>query len=127
MRQLAQRITARYHLLPLTEQETFEYVNHRLQSVGATRPLFDKKSMKLLFKLSKGTPRLINLLADRALMGAFANNARFVNNKVVKLAAQEVLFDHPFANESDNVQLLKWSVGLFAFMGFAYFAWSFFS
>ena len=50
LRQLAQRITARYHLLPLTEQETLEYINHRLQSVGSVRPLFDKKAIKTLFK-----------------------------------------------------------------------------
>ena len=91
LRQLAQRITARYHLLPLTQDETFAYINHRIQAVGGLRPLFDKSAMKLLFALSKGTPRLINLLADRALMGAYATNQSFVNSKLVKAAGQEVL------------------------------------
>ncbi len=91
LRQLAQRITARYHLLPLTEQETTEYLNHRLKAVGAMRPLFDKKATKAVFKFAKGTPRLINLLADRSLMGAFAESAMYVNAKIVKSAAQEVI------------------------------------
>ena len=91
LRQLAQRITARYHLLPLTLDETFAYINHRIQAVGGTRPLFDKPAMKRIFALSKGTPRLINLLADRALMGAYATNQSFVNSKLVKAAGQEVL------------------------------------
>lgn len=102
LRQLAQRITARYHLLPLTEQETLEYINHRLQTVGSARPLFDKKAIKALFKYSKGTPRLINLLADRALMGAFAQGKFFVDSKLVKFASSEIL---GIANETKS----RWS------------------
>lgn len=91
LRQLAQRITARYHLLPLTEQETAEYLNHRIRAVGGPRPLFDKKSVKAIFKYAAGTPRLINLLADRALMGAYSNHQLVVTAPVVKLAAKEVI------------------------------------
>ncbi|GAB2996629.1 ExeA family protein [Psychrosphaera aestuarii] len=100
LRQLAQRITARYHLLPLTEQETSAYVNHRLQSVGASRPLFDKKAISALFRYSKGTPRLINLLADRALMGAYAGNRFYVDAKLVKQASSEIL---GIANETSRL------------------------
>ena len=91
LRQLAQRITARYHLLPLTEEETFFYINHRLQTVGGNRPLFSKKAMSYIFKSSKGTPRLINLIADRALMGTFAQGKQTVDKQVVQKAVQEVL------------------------------------
>lgn len=91
LRQLAQRITARYHLLPLTKDETFEYINHRVIAVGGNRPLFDKKAMTTIFQQAKGTPRLINLLADRALMGAYAQGRFFVDNKMAKQAAYEVL------------------------------------
>lgn len=94
LRQLAQRITARYHLLPLTQEETFLYVNHRLQSVGAQRPLFDKPAMKSIYKQTKGTPRLINLLADRCLMGAFAANSAVVTKKVVEQAAKEIMLSN---------------------------------
>lgn len=91
LRQLAQRITARYHLLPLTEEESFFYINHRLQTVGGNRPLFSKKAMIQIFKSSKGTPRLINLIADRALMGTFAQGKQTVDKQVVQQAVQEVL------------------------------------
>jgi len=91
LRQLAQRITARYHLLPLTKDETFEYINHRLIAVGCAQPLFDKKAMTTIYQQAKGTPRLINLLADRALMGTYAKGQSFVDNKTAKLAALEVL------------------------------------
>ncbi len=91
LRQLAQRITARYHLLPLNKQETYAYLNHRVIAVGGTRPLFNKKAMDVIFKQAKGTPRLINLLADRSLMGAFAQGKAFVDRKIAKLAAMEVL------------------------------------
>lgn len=91
LRQLAQRITARYHLLPLNEQETTEYINHRIRAVGAPRPLFEKKAIKAIYKHASGTPRLINLLADRSLMGAFAEGAPLVSAKVVKQAAKEII------------------------------------
>ncbi|QTH63641.1 AAA family ATPase [Psychrosphaera ytuae] len=91
LRQLAQRITARYHLLPLNEQETTEYINHRIRAVGAPRPLFEKKAIKAIYKHASGTPRLINLLADRSLMGAFAQGAPLVSAKVVKQAAKEII------------------------------------
>lgn len=91
LRQLAQRITARYHLMPLSLQQTEAYIHHRLAAVGAARPLFDKKACKALYKHANGTPRLINLLADRALMGAFAANLPFVNAKIVKQAAEEII------------------------------------
>lgn len=91
LRQLAQRITARYHLLPLNEAETTEYINHRIRAVGAPRPLFEPKALKAIFKYASGTPRLINLLADRALMGAFSNGDLVVNKSVVKEAAKEVI------------------------------------
>jgi len=99
LRQLAQRITARYHLLPLTEEESFFYINHRLQAVGSHRPLFDKKAMQLIFKASLGTPRLINLIADRALMGTFAQGKQTVDSTTVRQAAQEVLPNQSFVAE----------------------------
>jgi general secretion pathway protein A len=97
LRQLAQRITARYHLLPLTKDETFAYINHRVIAVAGSRPLFDKKAMTTIFQQAKGTPRLINLLADRALMGAYAKGQFFVDYKTTKQAALEV-----FGGQLDN-------------------------
>ena len=91
LRQLAQRITARYHLLPLTEAQVFAYIQHRLRKAGTDSPIFATNSIKLIHQLTAGIPRLINLLCDRALMGAFANQQQQVNKLIVKQAATEVL------------------------------------
>ena len=71
LRQLAQRITARYHLEALDQEDTDAYIQHRLKVAGATRPIFDKTACRELYRLSGGIPRIINVIADRALLGAF--------------------------------------------------------
>lgn len=91
LRQLAQRITARYHLLPLNVDEVGRYLNHRLQVAGCNRPLFTRSAVKRLHRLSGGVPRLINLLADRALLGAYARSANQVEARHVAAAADEIL------------------------------------
>ena len=90
MRQLAQRITARFHLQPLTKTEVKSYVNHRLAVAGQNIHLFPESSIKLLYKLSKGVPRLINIISDRALLGAYVENQHAVNPAIIKKAATEV-------------------------------------
>ncbi|MCE9677923.1 AAA family ATPase [Shewanella sp. AS1] len=91
LRQLAQRITARYHLLPLTEQEIALYVLHRLQVAGRHEPLFNRGAIKALHKYSGGIPRLINLLCERALMAGYAQSKVPIDAKMVCGAASEVL------------------------------------
>lgn len=90
LRQLAQRITARYHLLPLTEQECEYYVRHRLHVAGTSHPIFDRKALQQLFKLSQGIPRLINLLCDRSLLCAYTEETLNVNAAMLKKAALEI-------------------------------------
>lgn len=90
LRQLAQRITARYHLEPLDAEETTAYIKHRMAVAGAARCPFNAAAMKAVYQYAEGVPRLINIIADRALMGAFAQDQIQVTPKVVKLAAQEV-------------------------------------
>ena len=90
MRQLAQRITARFHLQPLTKNEVKAYVSHRLAVAGQNVQLFPEKSINLLYKLSNGIPRLINIISDRALLGAYVENQHAVNTTIIKKAATEV-------------------------------------
>ncbi|MFO0336732.1 MAG: ExeA family protein, partial [Pseudomonadota bacterium] len=71
LRQLAQRITGRYHLDPLTRPETAAYVRHRLQVAGATTEIFTPPALAELHRLSSGIPRIVNVIADRALLGAY--------------------------------------------------------
>jgi general secretion pathway protein A len=90
LRQLAQRITARYHLEPLSREETAAYIEHRLKVAGALGEVFDDGAKKEVFRLSQGVPRLVNVICDRALLGAYARESRHVNARLVRAAAAEV-------------------------------------
>jgi general secretion pathway protein A len=95
LEQLAQRVIARYHLDALTAAETAHYVRHRCEVAGLSRPLpFDRKALRRIYQLARGVPRRINLLCDRALLGAFANSQAAVDRATVNKAAAEV-FDIP--------------------------------
>ncbi|MGL5360250.1 MAG: ExeA family protein, partial [Shewanella sp.] len=91
LRQLAQRITARYHLLPLSEDDISLYILHRLQVAGRFEPLFTRKAIKVIHKYSGGIPRLINLLCERALMAGYAQSRVPIDHHMVRQAAAEVL------------------------------------
>jgi len=95
LRQLAQRITARYHLGSLNRQDTYAYVMHRLSRAGGNPHLFSAGALRRLYKLSRGTPRLINVIADRALLGAYTEGRQRVTSGIVGRAAQEVLGTRP--------------------------------
>ncbi len=90
LRQLAQRITARYHLLPLGWQDTHLYIRHRMQIAGAPQNPFRRGAMNALYHRSLGIPRLINIIADRALVAAFAQERTVVTAALVHAAADEV-------------------------------------
>ncbi|MCU0759738.1 MAG: AAA family ATPase [Steroidobacteraceae bacterium] len=96
LRQLAQRITARYHLNPLSKDETAAYVRHRLRVAGSTHDIFSPVALLELHRLAGGVPRLINIIADRALLGAYTQDLHRITGKVVRDAAKEV-FGKPFA------------------------------
>ena len=91
LRQLAQRITARYHLLPISREETGAYIHHRLQICGSSDTVFKERAIDTVHKLSQGIPRLINILCDRAMLGAFVEGRHAVDTAVVRKAAREVL------------------------------------
>ena len=91
MRQLAQRITGRYHLEPLSREETATYIDHRLKVAGAVMPIFSNSAKRELYRLSKGVPRMVNVIADRAMLGAFTREIRQVTPELLRKAASEVL------------------------------------
>ncbi|MBY6188287.1 AAA family ATPase [Marinobacter hydrocarbonoclasticus] len=95
LRQLAQRITARYHLLPLVRDEVAAYVNHRLHVAGRSQPLFKSSAIKALHQYSGGVPRVINLLAERALMGGYGAQKPMIDGDDIAGAAVEVLDAKP--------------------------------
>ncbi|MDO8787148.1 MAG: AAA family ATPase [Sulfuritalea sp.] len=92
LRQLAQRIVARYHLGPLTRAEVAAYVGHRLEVSGARRQLFPASLMGTLYRLSGGVPRIINVLCDRALLGSYVQGKEQVSRATLTQAANEVLY-----------------------------------
>ncbi|MBC8317027.1 MAG: AAA family ATPase [Desulfobulbaceae bacterium] len=101
LRQLAQRITARYHLEPLSQREVGSYVAHRLTIAEGRSKIFPPSTLKLLYQLSKGTPRLINIICDRALLGTYVHDQDQVSTSILKKAAREVfgdIDDHPQKN-----------------------------
>jgi general secretion pathway protein A len=90
LRQLAQRITGRYHLSPLSRDETLAYVRHRLRVAGATTDIFSPAALAEVFRLSQGVPRVINVICDRALLGAYSLDRHRVTGPLVRHAASEV-------------------------------------
>ncbi|MEM1081286.1 MAG: AAA family ATPase [Pseudomonadota bacterium] len=95
LRQLAQRITARYHLAPLNQLETAEYVRHRMAVAGQPRCPFTPKALRSLHHASAGVPRLINIIADRALMAGYSREADQIQPAMVRMAAAEVTSGGP--------------------------------
>ncbi|MCK4704713.1 MAG: AAA family ATPase [Gammaproteobacteria bacterium] len=90
MRQLAQRITARFHLNALSRSDVKAYINHRLAIAGQNAQLFPEPTISQLYRLSKGIPRLLNVLCDRSLLGTYVQNKTIVDTKTLSTAANEV-------------------------------------
>ncbi len=95
LEQLAQRVIARFHLGALSEAETRQYVRHRMEVAGLKGPLpFSAEALARVHAITRGVPRRINLLCDRALLGAYATDSRQIGPAMVDKAASEV-FDMP--------------------------------
>ena len=109
LRQLNQRITARYNLQPLNLQETTAYIKHRLEVAGLRGgvSLFEAAAIKKIHALTRGIPRLINVLCDRALLGAYGQQRGGVNKKLIAQAASEV-FGGPAIQPSSSPALPLW-------------------
>ena len=99
LRQLAQRFTSRTHLEPLSAAETKAYIAHRLEVGGLIRETFSSGACAEIYRRSGGVPRLINSLCDRCLLGAYAQETRCVDRKMVRAAATEVFGRRSKSNE----------------------------
>jgi general secretion pathway protein A len=106
MRQLSQRVTARYHLEPIIREEADAYIKHRLQICGSSRKIFSRRAIDRIQKLSGGIPRLINVLCDRAMLGAYVEGKTQVDTKVLKKAAREVISETRPAGSNNRVPWL---------------------
>lgn len=120
LRQLAQRITGRYHLAPLSRTETASYVNHRLKVAGAAGEIFSSSALNEVHRLSGGVPRIINVICDRALLGAFTQEQHRIGPGMIREAASEVYgrsFTPPW------MKLLAGSAASVAVLGLALGTW----
>lgn len=108
LRQLNQRITARYNLEPLNLQETAAYIRHRLQVAGLApgRELFPASVVRGIFKRTRGIPRLINVLCDRILLGAYGRNKQRADSTMLDVAAKEVMGQESGGKSSRSVWLV---------------------
>lgn len=106
LRQLSQRITARYHLVPLTLEETERYIRHRLSVAGMTedRNPFSPRIIKQIHRFTGGIPRMINMLCERTLVGAYGHNKAQVDNQIFEMARREVEGNRPGVSASLSQQ-----------------------
>ncbi len=111
LRQLAQRVTGRYHLEPLSREESFRYIDHRLKVAGALGEIFDPSAKREIYELSGGIPRIMNVICDRALLGAYSQETRKVTKSIVRRAAAEV------SGHSLTPLVIKWAIPTIAIVG----------
>ncbi len=112
LRQLNQRVVARFHLQPLERDDLANYINHRLHRAGAQRPIFDSDCIAVLYRLTEGVPRLINLVCQHSLLAAYATGSATVSGRLLKRAAGEILPPPSVPPKSSLQRRLALSIGL---------------
>lgn len=110
LRQLAQRITARYHLLPLNAEEVKGYVNHRLGVAGGDISIFSGATIRTMYRVTAGIPRVINLLCDRSMTLAFTQQQTVIKKHVFVTAAEQILGEDVVQQRLNKQQSLYYAV-----------------
>jgi general secretion pathway protein A len=87
---LRQRITLHYNIEPLTESETSQYIKHRLKVAGSKTEIFSPEAVQEIFLFSKGYPRLINTICDRALLTGYVKDTKKISGEIVKQCADDL-------------------------------------
>ena len=95
LRQVNQRVAVRYHILPLKEEEIHDYIDHRLKIAlqyknGKMKPIFTDKAVESIYLYSGGTPRLINILCDRALLDGFVKETHTIDEHIIHNCSREI-------------------------------------
>lgn len=126
LRQLAQRVTARYHLNSLKQKDITDYVMTRLKIAGCVKPIFTKQALIKIYHLTQGIPRLINVLCDHSLIAAYSKDSRLVDVKAVKKGAKDMMLDDE-SNQSYMPLIPRKVVGICASLLLATAIWYGFS
>lgn len=125
--QLSQRITARYHIKPLSHEETNAYIDYRLRMAGymSEKKIFPKSIVRKIYSLTNGVPRLINVLCDRALLGTYSQSRAVVDFNILNKAIVEVKGEQQLKNKKAWLWLAGFgalaSIALALFLGFFFF------
>ncbi|MEH6608888.1 MAG: AAA family ATPase [Halioglobus sp.] len=109
MEQMKQRITARCHLAPLKQSELSAYVEHRLAVAGTDKSIFTERSLDALWKLTQGVPRIINIVCDRAMLGAFVSGKTSVEEDVLRTAAKEIMGERAIPSGNSHQKYLRFA------------------
>jgi general secretion pathway protein A len=104
-RPLRQRITVTYHIAPLTESDTREYISHRLKVAGSNNEIFNQKAIRKIYSFSKGYPRLINIICDHALLTGYVKDLNTITPRIIKECTKELSL--PGEIKSSKVQEVK--------------------
>ncbi|QMU60528.1 MAG: AAA family ATPase [Gammaproteobacteria bacterium] len=125
LEQVNQRITARFHIGPLSLNESNHYINHRLLVAGAKEKIFSAANIKQIYRLSKGVPRRINILCDRVLLVAYTIRKSKISSQIITQSAEEVFGDVPVysnlfpkALAASIFVVLISALGVFAFQNY---------
>lgn len=113
LRQIAQRVTGRYHLEPLSREEASHYIDHRMKVAGGLGEIFNERAKREVYRLSGGIPRIMNVICDRALLGAYSLESRTVDAALIRGAAVEV------SGQPGQPKSRRWLAGLAAAAGLA--------
>jgi hypothetical protein len=126
LRQLNQRISIRHRLMPLTQTELESYIFQRLMVAGSQGTItFSKSAFHEIYKFSKGTPRLVNLLCDRALLGGFIEQNLHIDKGIIKKAKNSLLgeeeapkpfYSYPLSKKLIPLRIALWSISIFLLM-----------
>ena len=120
IRQLDQRITARFHLKGMVKQELKPYLEHRLKQASCENSLFENDAISHIWQASGGVPRLVNSIADRALLGAYATNSQKITKKIAKQAVLEVLGANRQTESNGGLKLdIRWPGLIFSSLALA--------
>jgi general secretion pathway protein A len=114
-RALAQRITVRYHLEPLSLDETGLYIAHRLKVAGSTKPIFKPIAIEKIYHFSGGIPRLINIISDHAMLTGYARDVQQLDDKIINECAQELRI--PVTSIKSDAAIIQSPVGVTASTG----------
>lgn len=117
LRQLAQRITARYHLMPLNKVDVSAYVAHRLSIAGRDSALFTKSACSRIHELSGGIARIMNLICDKALLHAYGNQLTEIGPKTINEVAKDILaIEQPIKQRVEKVWLIPVFISFLTFV-----------